>query len=47
MLSKELAIYTGEEGRAHPDRLMRGTHAHYVGLAVITSKTWLPDQAGP
>ena len=47
MLSKELAIYTVEEGRAHPDRRARGTGAYNVGLAVIVCKTWLPDQAGP
>lgn len=33
MLSKELALYTCIRGRAHPDRLTRRTHAHYVPLA--------------
>lgn len=32
MLSKELAIYTCERGRARPDCLTRRTHAHYVPL---------------
>ncbi|HOB75635.1 MAG TPA: DUF790 family protein [Phycisphaerae bacterium] len=33
MLPKELALYTCIRGRAHPDRLTRRTHAHYVPLA--------------
>ncbi len=33
MLSKELAVYTCRRGRAQPDRLLRDTHAHYVGYA--------------
>ena len=33
MLSKELAIYTCERGRAYPDRLTRAAHACYVPLA--------------
>jgi len=33
MLSKDLAIYTCNRGRAVPDRLTRKTHAHYVALA--------------
>jgi len=32
MLSKELAIYTCRRGRAYPDCLTRGDHAHYVQL---------------
>ncbi len=33
MLTKELAIYSCQRGRAKPDCLTRKTHAHYVGLA--------------
>lgn len=33
MLPTELALYSCSRGRAFPDRLTRGTHAHYVALA--------------
>lgn len=33
MLTSEHAIVAYERGRAHPDRLVRGRHGHYVGHA--------------